>query len=469
MDLLQRFTSYIQKENLFLPKDKLLLAVSGGIDSVVLCELCRQRGFNFSIAHCNFQLRGEESNRDEHFVKKLTDKYGVEFYVKTFDTKLTARQQKKSIEETARDLRYGWFEEIVDSWAMADDRKTDAATNEQRTTANYILTAHHADDTIETVLMNFFRGTGIKGLRGIQPKNGKVIRPLLFARRKELEDFVKENQLDYVTDSTNFENEYTRNLFRNKILPSVKEYFHAADENILRNAERFAEVEELYNEAINQHKKKLLEPRGNEIHIAALKLKKSTPLHTIVYEIIKDYNFTSHQTKEVIALLGSESGKYISSSTHRIIKNRNWLIIAPLKTEEAETVLIEANDNNVQCSMFNVQLSKVNAANGLRMESLGQLSTANSEAVLDAAEITFPLLLRKWKQGDYFYPLGMKKKKKLSRFFIDNKLSKTGKENVWVIESNKKIIWVIGQRIDERFKVTDKTKDVLQISISQKK
>ena len=345
---------------------------------------------------------------------------------------------------------------------MANDRKTDAANNEQRTTDNYILTAHHADDTIETVLMNFFRGTGIKGLRGIQPKNGKVIRPLLFARRKELEEFVKANQLDYVTDSTNFENEYTRNFFRNKILPSVKEYFHAADENILRNAERFAEVEKLYNEAITLHKKKLLEPKGNEIHIPVLKLRKSTPLHTIVYEIIKGYNFTSHQTEEVIALLDSESGKYISSSTHRIIKNRNWLIIAPVKAADAQIVLIEEGENNVQCSMFNVQLSKVNTANG-------QLSTANETAMLDANEISFPLLLRKWKQGDYFYPLGMKKKKKLSRFFIDNKLSKTAKENVWVIESNKKIIWVVGHRIDERFKVTDKTKEVLQISISQKK
>ena len=462
MDLLQRFTAYIKNENLFPPKDKLLLAVSGGIDSVVLCELCHRAGFDFSIAHCNFQLRGNDSNRDEQFVNELAKKYGVEFYSKTFDTKLIALQQKKSIEETARDLRYEWFEEIVARWAMADDRKKEVVANGQRSTANYILTAHHADDTIETVLMNFFRGTGIKGLRGIQPKNGKVIRPLLFARRKELNDFVKENQLEYVTDFTNFENEYTRNFFRNKILPSIKEYFHSADENILNNAERFMEVEELYNQAIAQHKKKLLEPKGNEIHIPVLKLKKSTPIYSIVYEIIKDYGFTAHQTDEVIALLDSGSGKYIASSSHRIIKNRNWLIIAPLKAEEAETILIERWENNVQCSTFNVQLSLEDAANC-------QLSTANSDAMLDAAEITFPLLLRKWKTGDYFYPLGMKKKKKLSRFFIDSKLSKTEKENVWVIESNKRIAWVVGHRIDERFKVTEKTMEVLKISISQKK
>lgn len=463
MNLLQSFLKYIQSNHLFSPKDKLLLAVSGGIDSVVLVELCKRAGFDFAIAHCNFQLRGEESSRDEQFVKALASKYNAEFLVKTFDTKTIAQQKRKSIEETARDLRYEWFNEVVDSLQMTNDSKK--TVNRQPSTV--ILTAHHADDTIETVLMNFFRGTGIKGLRGILPKNGKVIRPLLFARRKELEAFVKENQLEFVTDSTNFENEYTRNFFRNKVLPAVKEYYHAADENILNNAERFIEVEELYNQAIARHKKKLLtHPRSlrggeNEVHIPVLKLKKSSPLHTIVYEIIKEFGFTAHQTEEVIALLDSETGKYISSSTHRIIKNRKWLIIAPLKADEAETVLIEAYENNVQCSMFNVQLSIEEATNH-------KPQTTNNIAQLDANEITFPLLLRKWKAGDYFYPLGMKKKKKLSRFFIDNKLSKTEKENVWVIESNKRIVWIVGYRIDERFKVTDKTKEVLKISISQK-
>jgi tRNA(Ile)-lysidine synthase len=360
------------------------------------------------------------------------------------------------------------------------DSKTQTTDNGQQTIANpnqntvirhlssVILTAHHADDTIETVLMNFFRGTGIKGLRGIQPKNGKIIRPLLFARRKELEEFVKENKLDYVTDSTNFENEYTRNFFRNKVLPSIKEYFHAADENILRNAERFMEVEELYNQAIALHKKKLLthpqplqggEGKGNEIHIPVLKLKKSTPLHSIVYEIIKDFGFTANQTEEIIALLDSESGRYISSTSHRIIKNRKWLIIAPVKAEDADTILIESWESSLQSPVGSLQLQVISAVNC-------QLSTVNSEIHLDTKEITFPLLLRKWKTGDYFYPLGMKKKKKLSRFFIDNKLSKTEKENVWVIESNKRIIWVVGHRIDERFKVTEKTKEVLKISIA---
>ncbi|MGE5106137.1 MAG: tRNA lysidine(34) synthetase TilS [Sphingobacteriales bacterium] len=460
MDLLKHFIEYIKKENLFSPKDKLLLAVSGGIDSVVLCELCKQAGFDFVIAHCNFQLRSADSNRDEQFVKELAGKYGVTFYSKTFDTKLIAIQQKKSIEETARDLRYEWFEEIVDRWAMADDRKASTMTNDQQSTANYILTAHHADDTIETVMMNFFRGTGIKGLRGILPKKGKVIRPLLFARRKDLEEFLKAYQLQYVSDYTNFEDEYTRNFFRNKFIPLVQEYFPGADENVLKNTERFTEVEELYNQAITQHKKKLLEQKGNEIHIPVLKLKKSTPLHSIVFEIIQDFGFTSHQTAEVIALLDSETGKYITSSSHRIIKNRKWLIIAPLASDSAGIILIEG-PGSWKFGIGNLLIENLVNAQLLIPDS-------NNIAQLDSAEISFPLLLRKWKEGDYFYPLGMKKKKKLSRFFIDNKLSKTEKENVWIIESNKRIVWVVGHRIDERFKITGKTKQVLKISIGQK-
>ncbi|RTL60643.1 MAG: tRNA lysidine(34) synthetase TilS [Sphingobacteriales bacterium] len=460
MNLLQSFLGYIKSNHLFSPKDKLLLAVSGGIDSVVLVELCKQAGFDFAIAHCNFQLRGEESDRDEQFVKKLAEKYKVSFFIKNFDTKKIASQQKTSIEETARNLRYEWFEEIVNGqWSMVNAKSKERIHHSPFTI--HILTAHHADDTIETVLMNFFRGTGIKGLRGIQPKNGKVIRPLLFARRKELEAFVTEHQLEFVTDATNFENEYTRNFFRNKVLPAVKEYYHAADENILNNAERFIEVEELYNQAVALHKKKLIEAKGTEVHIPVLKLKKSTPLHTIVYEIIKDFGFTSHQSDEVIALLDSETGRYISSPTHRIIKNRNWLIVAPLLAAEAQIYVIEKWENSVQSAAGSLHLQFINAADC-------QLSTANFIAQLDATEIKYPLLLRKWKAGDYFYPLGMKKKKKLSRFFIDNKLSKTDKENVYVIESDKRIVWVVGYRIDERFKVTDKTKEVLKISIGQK-
>jgi tRNA(Ile)-lysidine synthase len=460
MSLLQKFQQNIKHHHLFSPKDKLLLAVSGGVDSIVLCELCKQAGFNFIIVHCNFQLRGEESGRDEKFVQELGKKYGAEVVVKKFDTEKFAKENKLSVQEAARALRYNWFKELM-------NRIIDPPIN-------CILTAHHLGDNIETMLMNFFKGTGIAGLRGMLPKQGKLIRPLLFAKKEEVLVFAKENNLNWVEDSSNRESKYSRNYFRNEIIPLIKKIYPEAENNLTDNLRRFADIEMLYKQAIDQHKKKLLEQKGNEVQIPVLKLKKSEPLHSIVYEIIKDYGFSPHQTDEVIDLLDSESGKYIQSATHRVIKNRNWLIIASVMTEQAETILIDKGDRNVQCSPepsgFNVQLSIHDTSRlqpDLTKVSAGIAQTSNNTAHLDADEISFPLLLRKWKQGDYFYPLGMKKKKKLSRFFIDQKLSKTDKEKVWVIESDKKILWIAGYRIDERFKVTEKTKSVLKITIRE--
>ncbi len=439
--LLDKFKGYILANNLFQSKDRLLLAVSGGVDSVVLCELCRQAGYDFVIAHCNFQLRGEESDRDEAFVKSLGQKYAVEVLVKQFDTNQIAKQEKKSIETTARDLRYQWFYQLV-------NQSTDQPIK-------FILTAHHADDNIETAVMNFFRGTGIAGIRGMLPKQGKIIRPLLFARRNELEDFVRKNQLSFVTDSTNAENDYTRNFFRNEIIPLVTKNFPEAEKNVLNNIQRFRETEIIYQQSIEQQKKKLLEQKGNEFHIPVLKLLKTGPLATVVYEIIKDFDFTAHQTDEAIALLKSETGKYIRSSTHRIIKNRHWLIITPNQTTEAQNILIEDGDQHISFEAGVLQIEK---------PSTLQLQPSTLVAQLDAAQIKFPLLLRRWKQGDYFYPLGMQKKKKLSRFFIDQKLSLTQKENSWVIEMDKKIIWVVGMRIDDRFKISANTKHLLSLT-----
>ena len=307
--------------------------------------------------------------------------------------------------------------------------------------------------------MHFFRGTGIRGLRGILPKQGNIIRPLLFARRENIESFAKEHQLQFVTDHTNSESEYTRNYFRNQLIPLVQKHFPEAGENILHNIIRLRETEDLYDHAIGLHKKKLLEQVGNEVHIPVRKLKKSFPLTSIVYEIIKDYGFTAHQVKETIGLLDSETGKYISSSTHRIIKNRNWLLISPVQTLEARLFLVEEKDEVIEFSNGKIEIKKItNLKTPINNDKL--------VAQLDLEEIQFPLLLRKWKQGDYFYPLGMRKKKKLSRFFIDQKLSLTQKEQVWVIEMNKKIAWVVGLRIDDRFKIKEKTKKILVFSLS---
>ncbi len=448
MNLLQQYKDYISSHHLFDTKDKLLLAVSGGVDSVVLCELSKQAGYDFAIAHCNFKLRGKESERDEEFVRRLGDKYKVEVKVKKFDTEKYAAENKLSIQEAARKLRYDWFNELL-------------TTPDSGLTVT--LTAHHADDNIETVLMNFFRGTGIKGLRGMEPKQGKIVRPLLFARRTQLEEFIAANNLNYVSDSSNLKEEYSRNYFRLTVIPALEKIFPEVNEKILHNIDRFGEVEILYEQAIELHKKKLLEYKGEEIHIPVLKLKKISPLRSIVYEIAKEWGFSPQQVNDIINLFDSETGKYVSSATHRILKNRNWLIVTPLAASKAEIILIEEGTKKINF------FPDGNKENSLKFEIIQasdfRLPTSNLLACLDADEIHFPLILRKWKEGDYFYPLGMKKKKKLARFFIDQKLSKTDKEKVWVLEMNKKIIWVIGHRIDERFKVTDRTKEILKISL----
>jgi tRNA(Ile)-lysidine synthase len=443
MNLLQKFQHNWQKHfcHISPANCQLLLAVSGGVDSVVLVDLIHKTGFNYQIAHCNFQLRGEESERDEKFVRSLGENYGKEVLVKRFDTQDHAAENKISIQEAARDLRYTWFQEIISGYPSH---------------SNFILTAHHADDNIETLLMHFFRGTGIQGMMGIQPivAERKLVRPLLSVRKKDLLNYAKEEGLSFVEDSSNASDKYTRNFFRNQLLPQIKEVFPQVEDNLLNNIDRFHEVAELYRESIDLHKHKLLEQKGNEWHIPVLKWKKAKPLHTITWEIISQFGFHAAQTEEVIKLLDADNGSYQASSTHRIIHNRNWMIISPNATETVQHILIEENDKKIifEGGSLLIENSKLKIQNN------------PNEAYLNLDKISFPLLLRKYKTGDYFYPLGMQKKKKISRFLIDLKLSRTEKEKVWVIESDKKILWVIGYRIDDRFRITDQTTKSIQVS-----
>lgn len=439
MKLQEAFKEYISAQRLFEPGDKLLLAVSGGIDSVVLCELCKQSGYQFAIAHCNFGLRGAESDRDEQFVQSLATKYNVSCWTWKPDTHAFARQHKLSVQVAARRLRYEWFDTLL-----------------RENQLNYLLTGHHIGDNIETSLFHFFRGTGIAGLRGMLPKTGNIIRPLLFASREDIGQFAQQHQLQWVDDSSNATDNYSRNYLRHQVIPLVKKILPEAEQNLAANLQRFAETEQLYRQAIALHKKKLVELKGNELHIPVLKLQQTVPLYTVLYEIVKEYGFESSQTREIIALLDSQTGRYVQSSSHRVFKNRKWLIIAPLQSTEAGHILIEQPG----AVPFGHSVLHITAA-----ATLPDPLPATSDTVcIDASAVTFPLLLRKWKAGDYFYPLGMQKKKKLARFFIDTKLSKTDKENVWVLEVDKKIIWVLGHRIDDRFKVTGSSKNFMQLS-----
>jgi len=474
MSLLQRFREFIRQENLFHPKDRLLLAVSGGVDSVVLCELCKQAGYNFTIAHCNFKLRDKESERDKEFVMALGDKYKVEVLVKDFDTEKYAQENKKGIQEAARDLRYEWFFSLAGNRQYAigkEKQEVENATHDSRLATHdsltthdsplttHVLTAHHADDNIETLMMNFFRGTGLHGLEGIPVMHQYIRRPLLPFWKEELVLFAKENKLEFVEDSSNQSVKYTRNLFRNEIIPLISKVYSQVKTNLQDNINRFNEIQRLYQISVDEIKKKLCKIKNDEVHIP---IKQFMAYHNraLIFEIISGYGFTERQVDEVIKLAEAGSGKFIQSPStpHRIIKFRNWFIISKDQSMDAETIIIEEGVKNVQFSIFNLQLSILQTTNY-------KPETTNPVACLDAEEITFPLLLRKWKQGDYFYPLGMKKKKKLARFFIDQKLSKTEKEKAWVIEMNKKIVWVVGMRIDDRFKVTEKTKKIFKISL----
>jgi tRNA(Ile)-lysidine synthase len=306
--------------------------------------------------------------------------------------------------------------------------------------------------------MNFCRGTGLQGLTGIPPLYSYIRRPLLNFTKEELMEFAKENKLDYVEDSSNKESKYTRNLFRNEVLPLIAKAFPRVKENLQDNIQRFSEINKLYQYAVGEIKKKICRRKGAEIHIPVKQLM-AFQNRALLYEIIHPYGFSEKQIDELIKLAGSESGRYLESGNNdwRIIRHRHWFIITPLATAEAENIIIDEKDQSISFP-----------GGRLLFEKTGQSKPVNNKLVacLDAKQIQYPLLLRKWKTGDYFYPLGMKKKKKLARFFIDQQLSKADKEKVWVIESNKRIAWVTGLRIDDRFKVTEKTTGIMKITLS---
>ena len=470
MSLIDDFKRNIKQQNLFSPKDNLLIAVSGGVDSVVVCELCKQAGYNFIIAHCNFQLRGEESERDEVFVRSLGGKYGVEVLVKRFETEKYAAENKISIQEAARDLRYDWFFNLWFERFNAPEKSNDEQSENlvpgwhvpaQRF---FLITAHHADDNNETLLMNFFRGTGLHGLTGM-PETGSsgifnyIKRPLLNFSKEELVKFANENELPFVEDSSNSSSKYTRNFFRNELIPAISSVYPQVKENLQDNIKRFKEIEKLYQLSVNEIKKKLCRHKGNEIHIPVRQLL-GYDNTALIYEIIASYGFSEKQVAEVIKLADSDSGKYIVSPEegYRIIKHRHWFIISPVQSMIAENIIIEEKDKKINFALGKLSIEKTSNI---------KPSTSNETVSIDLREIIFPLLLRKWKTGDYFYPLGMKKKKKLNRFLIDQKLSATDKENVWVIESNQRIVWVVGYRIDDRFKLTEKSKTALSLAIDK--
>jgi tRNA(Ile)-lysidine synthase len=427
---------------LLQPQARFIVACSGGIDSVVLCELCHQAGLSFSIAHCNFGLRGGESDRDEVFVKSLGEKYSVPVFVKTFDTAQYGLLKKVSVQEAARELRYDWFESL---------RKEQGAA--------YVLLAHHANDNIETVLMHLFRGTGLHGLTGMpeQVDGAKCLRPLLRHTRTEIEGFAKEAGLQWVDDSSNASNKYTRNFFRNEVIPAIRNVYPQAEEAVLHTIERLKKTEALYQLMLHGLLKKLLFQDGDEIKVPVNKLLQYSDT-SVPYELFKKFGFGEKQLPEILKLAGSESGSYLQNEQIRIIKHRNWFLISPVAAQQTTTFILEEGTKKIALPDGVLRVKKTDREHF-------HLDASPLVAQLDLREMQFPLLIRRWKQGDYFYPLGLRKKKKLARFFIDQKLSALDKEKIWVVESHSQIIWIIGYRIDDRVKVTDTTKTVLQLTL----
>jgi tRNA(Ile)-lysidine synthase len=442
--LLKQFTEFLNnKAGGTASKNSYAVAVSGGIDSVVLSHLSHLAGIPFVLVHCNFQLRGEESERDEEFVKTLGKKYNVEVLIQKFDTALSAKNNKVSIQEAARELRYNWFQQLI-----------------QNKRASYTLLAHHANDNVETLVMNFFRGTGLHGLTSIPEfqSYGSCLRPLLHFTREQIEDFAKEQHLKWVEDSSNASDKYTRNLFRNKILPDIRTVYPQVDNNLLANIDRFKRTDKLYQLLVQGLIKKIEQKTvSGTVQFPVKRLLEYNDT-SLIFEIIKQYGFSEKQIPDVMHLLTGESGKYICNDDFRIIRHRHWLIISGLKPD-SEIIPVERDANIILFGNKQLQVE-------VTFPKKIKINKDPLIAQLDSKNITWPLLLRKWKTGDYFYPLGMKKKKKLSRFFIDQKLSKPDKENCWVIESGGRIIWVTGIRIDERFKLTPSTKEVLQLTLS---
>ena len=441
MELIHAFQDFLERYRI-MPGSSVLVAVSGGVDSVVLSELCIRSGLDCTLVHCHFGLRGTESDRDEAFVRAMGKKYERPVLVQRFDTIAYAEDHGISIQEAARALRYQWFEQL-----------------EKQGPYMGILLAHHADDTIETVLMHFFRGTGLKGLTGIPEFNhsgAHLYRPLLNQRKSEIIAYARENQLDWVEDSSNQVSKYTRNYFRNELIPAVRAVFPQVEENILNNARRFRGVESLYEIMLQGFREKFIERRGVETRIPVRKLLPYQ--HTsLVFELIREFGFGEKQVEEVRKLLQSTSGKYIANQQWQIIRHRNWLVIAPISAE-AETLTIDPDTETVQ---FRGGLLTFREKQGSQVNTKAPAFMAQ----LDQDELEFPLLLRKWKTGDYFYPLGLRKKKKIARFLIDQKLSRNQKENIWVLESGKKIAWVLGIRMDDRFRVKPSTRSFIEITL----
>ncbi|MCC6371309.1 MAG: tRNA lysidine(34) synthetase TilS [Bacteroidia bacterium] len=432
----QAFELHIGRKKLFSKKDNLLLALSGGADSVVLAHLLVSCGFKVQLAHCNFNLRGSESHEDERFCSTLAKQLQVPIHITHFDTKALAKTKKISLQMAARELRYNWFNQLLAQHGL-----------------KYLLTAHHANDVTETQLINLLRGTGIKGLKGISEKRNNILRPLLPFTKQQIEDFAKTTGYKFRVDQSNFDDKYERNFLRLNVIPLLKKINPQLENTFCANAQRFAQEEALLEEIIEQKKEKFVSINQNNCHIKLSLLKKETSSHTLLYHFLLPYGFNETQVTNMLQPSASESGQLFNSPSHRATINRSTLIVNPITPlAQAEMVL-----NSLQ------ELKK------LPQFSVSELKTfaipAKNELILLPQHLVFPLRLRKKQSGEKFKPFGLKHFKLLSDFFREEKMSAFEKENcLLLVNGNNDIIWVPGHRSDERYRVPANAKAYLKLT-----
>jgi tRNA(Ile)-lysidine synthase len=434
------FENYIREKKLVTSNETVLVAVSGGIDSMVMLDLFQKSDkFNLVVAHCNFMLRGEESNKDELFIQGYCKENKLDLFVKSFDTTAFANEKGISIQMAARDLRYTWFEELA-----------------QENSISKIALAQHLDDQVETFFINLIRGTGISGIHGILPINGNLIRPLLFADRKMILQYQIENNIPFREDESNNSDKYLRNFIRHNISPQFEQlspqFAFKLDENIAR----FKEVEDFYKTTIHNNLKQLSTEKNHQLFIDIEKLNSLEYPELHIREMLTEKGFNTDTINKVYQLLSQPiSGKYFNSETHELLFNRNQIIIRKKQNKNQEEYLINIGENIT--NPFNISLEQID-------NNLNSYKGKPNIAFLDFDKLIFPLKLRKWKKSDSFIPFGMTGRKKLSDFFIDKKLSNFEKEDIWILESGDEIVWILGHRTDNRYRITKNTKHIYKIT-----
>lgn len=437
--MFKQFLNHIREKDLLKPSEKILLAVSGGLDSVVMLHLFQEAGFSVGVAHCNFQLRGEDSDGDEDFVKQICQKLNVPVFVKRFDTQAYAWENNLSIQMAARELRYAWFDHLLDEHHY-----------------DWLATGHHFDDTVETILLNWIKGSSAEGLTGIPIKNKRIIRPILFAMRTQVEKYALEKAIQWREDQSNLTDDYQRNFIRHQIIPKLKELNPSLEATLHNGIEKLQSDLDMIYFHVEAWKREFVSTENERITITKKGFDAFPHGTHLLWRCIKEHGFNFEQAREVIHGLHGQSGKRFLSATHELVIDREHLIISPHENFWNEISIVEGQDQAVLGS-WSMEIEKSESK---------EFSSDSLIAKLDADKIKFPLRWRKWKAGDFFCPLGMEHTRKLSDFLIDNKVSVADKNVVTVLESGGEIAWVVGFRIDNRFKITPQTRSSLSFSIT---